>query len=243
MLIVNTYLGFCLVNLWIRCSFEFCKREESFKRWFYSLFHSLRCFVVLFSYCVLEVYWSKQHSAWRKWPLASLVLIILLSQVLEPFGLALVSSWQWLGLHFESSALRLHVVGVGYAAWLIWVTLTWQCCHLEGRKYTYRAWSCPLSLLFLLTSISNKYTKIAKCMWGGQQVCVWKIIRVMSLNYLQINDLFFNLNWKICYDLFIKKFTLRHIFALKIIKSSTGNCKTDNMRILKGYIIKSGKVS
>lgn len=74
-------------------------------------------------------------------------------------------------------------------------------------------------------------------------MCAWKIIRVMSLNHLQINDLFFNLNWKIYYDLFIRKFMLRHIFALKIIKSSTGNCKTDNMRILKGFRIKSGKVS
>lgn len=32
------------------------------------------------------------------------------------------------------------------------------------------------------------------------------------------NDPFFIVNWKICHDLFTRKFMLRHIFALKIIK-------------------------
>ena len=72
---------------------------------------------------------------------------------------------------------------------------------------------------------------------------VWEILRVVLLNYLRINTLLFILNWKICYDLFIRKFMLRRIFALKIIKRSLGNCKGDNMRISKGYTIKSGKMS
>lgn len=116
-----------------------------------------------------------------------------------------------------------------------------------GRKKRFLCGlSCPLSLHFSWHLFKYKYTKIFKCMWGGEQgVCmgIWEILRVALLNYLQINNLLFILNWKIYYDLFIRKFMLRHIFALKIIKSSPGNCKGDNMRISKGYTIKSGKMS
>lgn len=114
-----------------------------------------------------------------------------------------------------------------------------------GRKKIYsHGLKLPTQLAFPLTLISNKkYTKIEKCMGGGQQGVCMENHKIMSLNDLQINDHFFILNWKIGYDLFIRKFMLRHIFALKIIRSSTGNYKTDNMKILRGYIIKSGKVS
>ena len=48
------------------------------------------------------------------------------------------------------------------------------------------------------------------CMGG------WENIRGVVMKLSQKNDSL--LNWKICCDMSIRKFMLRHIFALKIIK-------------------------
>lgn len=46
----------------------------------------------------------------------------------------------------------------------------------------------------------------------------WESIRGVVMKLLQKNDSLLILNWKICCDMFIRRFMLRQIFALKIIK-------------------------
>lgn len=46
----------------------------------------------------------------------------------------------------------------------------------------------------------------------------WENIRGVVMKLLQKNDSLLILNWKICCDVFIRRFMLRQIFALKIIK-------------------------
>lgn len=46
----------------------------------------------------------------------------------------------------------------------------------------------------------------------------WENISGVVMKLLQKNDSLFILNWKICCDMFIRRFMLRQIFALKIIK-------------------------
>lgn len=147
----------------------------------------------------------ERNSLW-----ASLVLIALLSQVLKPFDWLLEvlgsDGVRYLSLQHQGCLLT-------GAAWLILVTLAWQHWHMEGGKDVYMDWRCLLSLHFSRHVFKTKIQyDIKVCEIGSRHVCMG--ICPLPLKY----DHSFILYWKICRDMLTRKFRLRHIFALKIIK-------------------------